>query len=1230
MTFSLSYVDWYVAGGTWGQSAGYSEPNANEIAYISNLLTQIAGTPSGAALLMGYSATDKLRIALGSTDRFDGFSNGSEVVVLNLLDEDYALNASGEWFFVPDVLVLAHELAHVAGPGWQLDPAPNGETWLLNQAGFDYDGPAIRGQNSVAVELGLPEQISYNSGISVLELLQQGLSVGQSYSNGAGIDAVRYSKTIGEVIDTSGGPNGNVASRDLVFGLAGSNEISTGAGADHIWGGHGDDTADGGDENDRLMGEIGADSLAGGAGDDVLIGGGVSGLSASLEDGNDTLSGGDGAEDLAVFSGPCKDYDFSDANGVWTITHARGDAVDGTDNLTGVEFVKFEDKIYKLETGRVPCGGTDLALVIDTTDSMSDDIASVKAQAAALVEALFSGEHADHCRVAILGFKDPGETSVLLAFTDHPTVEERKAAALSVLAGMSVSGGGDEPEGVYSALKEALTGAAGEWREEASVRRVVLFGDAPPKDGELAAEVEALAKDVLGDSSALAEEPWENPGATISTVAVGLGAVGIGLDPTASFREIADRNGGVAYQDFDIMPDIDALIEAATSPYLVPLDGTGLSEVLTGTLADDRLSGREGSDTLVAREGDDVLDGGAGTDVLQGGKGNDLYFADDASDAVVELGDEGVDEVRAFITFTLPDFVENGRLLGVSDIHLVGNADDNSLFGNFGDNSISGHAGNDTISGGFGYDVLSGGDGDDVIIPGWSDDVVTGGSGNDVFVFETRIEQNVDTVTDFVRSDDFLDFTLLPYQTFTLSQSGADAIFHFPNNYRIIVQNTVAAELIAGVHYGERYNSIIGTSAGEQLLGSAGPDRIEGLGGNDTLSGLAGHDMLSGGTGDDTYYISDPDQIIELAGEGVDTVVTSITFTLADNVEYLTLTGQAFGGYGNSLANIILGNSTSNRLEGGDGIDYIAGLGGEDTLVGGNGDDWFHIDDQGDVIIEASGEGWDNVNGFVSYTLPNNVEHIYLRGTAAIDATGNSTSNDIQGNVAANVLHGLGGSDILTGWEGGDTLDGGDGNDWLRGKSDNDVLAGGAGDDRFSFGPGDGGDSILDFVAGGAEDWLDFSEFGGASFTLSQSGPDAVFTFSSGETLTLVGVAVSNLVEGVDYENGGGGSSLMSEAEDPSYAEGRNPPAWGSAKTTRDAPRDHVAPAFEADPRTFSSAGLSHYEIAWYAKKIENWYDFDDAFVAARADALSGMIDGLAIPVPMLAQLGGHDRWVAG
>ena len=47
---------------------------------------------------------------------------------------------------------------------------------------------------------------------------------------------------------------------------------------------------------------------------------------------------------------------------------------------------------------------------------------------------------------------------------------------------------------------------------------------------------------------------------------------------------------------------------------------------------------------------------------------------------------------------------------------------------------------------------------------------------------------------------------------------------------------------------------------------------------------------------------------------------SSVTFTLAANVENLTLTGSAaINGTGNTLANVMLGNSGANTLDGGAG-----------------------------------------------------------------------------------------------------------------------------------------------------------------------------------------------------------------------------------------------------------------------------------------------------------------------
>ena len=300
--------------------------------------------------------------------------------------------------------------------------------------------------------------------------------------------------------------------------------------------------------------------------------------------------------------------------------------------------------------------------------------------------------------------------------------------------------------------------------------------------------------------------------------------------------------------------------------------------------------------------------------------------------------------------------------------------------------AINGTAGNDTLNGGSGDDEISGLGGDDLIRGGSGNDHLNGGAGGD------RLYGGAGDDTYYVDS--------LADRVFESSGSGTDLVF-----------SSVSFSL-----YGQYIDNLTLTGTGATSgTGNSLANILTGNNAANVLNGAGGADVMRGRGGDDVYYVGDAaDQVIELAGQGTDTVNSSISYTLSANVEHLTLTGTgATSATGNALRNTLTGNAAANVLD---------GAAGGDTMRGGAGGDTYVVDDLRDVVVEAAGKGTDTVRSSISFKLGANVENLSLTGSSAINGSGNELGNTLVGNGYANVLDGGSGADVLTGGGGRDTF----------------------------------------------------------------------------------------------------------------------------------------------------------------------------------------------------------------
>jgi Ca2+-binding RTX toxin-like protein len=418
-------------------------------------------------------------------------------------------------------------------------------------------------------------------------------------------------------------------------------------------------------------------------------------------------------------------------------------------------------------------------------------------------------------------------------------------------------------------------------------------------------------------------------------------------------------------------------------------------DFLDGGDGNDHLFGQGDYDVLNGGIGNDVLDGG---EEMAGGSGNDEYYVYSTTAAVFEFTNGGHDTVISTVDYTLPFGVEDlmmaagyagldgtGNELGNT---LVGNESFNILEGRDGNDFLDGGAHNDTLRGGAGNDTLYGDVGMDTLEGGTGADQMIGGGGYDTYsvdnvgdVIEELANGGVDTVNvaglahyTMAANVEILNLTVLAFNATGNSLNnvmtgnsfantldggvGADTLEGQLGNDTYIVDNaadtireaggqgldevrtSVSYTLSAGADVETlRTTNDAGTGA-INLTGNTSGNTVIGNNGTNTLNGGGGNgDQLEGRGGNDTYIVGNGGvTIVESGGQGSDTVLSSVTYTLTTGADVENLRTNNDAG---TVAINLTGNNTGNIVTGNNGNNVLNGAGGNDDLVGRGGQDQF-------------------------------------------------------------------------------------------------------------------------------------------------------------------------------------------------------------------------------------------------------------------------------------------------
>jgi Ca2+-binding RTX toxin-like protein len=545
------------------------------------------------------------------------------------------------------------------------------------------------------------------AGDTITEAANGGIDLAKSSVTMTALDANVENLTLTGTGTINGTGN---ALDNIIIGNSGDNTLTSGAGNDTLDGGGGNDTLVGGADDDIYIisaagdtiteaaaggtdtvkasisltlaanvefliltgtsaingtGNVLANSITGNAGDNALSGGG----------GNDVLDGGVGSDTL-VLAGLSDDYSVTAVNATQSKIVDSVSGRDGTDTISGIEFIKFSDVTLTIDsflsgtnviTGTV---GNDIGGIYKGTSAndtiyglAGDDTLGGSAGNDVLVGGIGNDTYVINSTADVVTEKD-GEgldtvrasvnISALAVFVEN-----------LVLTGTAANGGGN-------GLDNIITGNASNNTLNGNGGADTLYGD-----GGVDTLNGGAGNDIL------------NGGA-------GADQLNGGADDDVYFIDESDSVSELASQGTDeVRVQFNVTSLFANVENLALLEGGNYNA-----------TGNSGNNIITGNSSANQLNGAGGADTLIGGGGGDTYIVDTANDTIVELAGGGTDTIQSTLSQTvLSDNVENLVLTGSGVAAGYGNDLSNSIVGNSSSNSIDGGGGADDMTGGAGDDV---------------------------------------------------------------------------------------------------------------------------------------------------------------------------------------------------------------------------------------------------------------------------------------------------------------------------------------------------------------------------------------------------------------------------------------------------------------------------------------------------------------------------------------------